>query len=224
MSDFAREHEDTRMLLPWYANGTLSGEELQRVRLHIGACLVCRQELTGLQRQVESIGLHDQPAAPPEQSFARLMQRIKSEDRQRTHTFDSGRVSGLVNSLRQRLSVRPPVWAVSLLLLATVTGGMFLYRDFPQPPAYRTLSDTPGQFEGTGRILRVVFDGSLSLDDFHNLLRECGVTINGGPNSAGAYTLQTLAKDKAPNALACMRSKPVVRFAEPVMMRGHDAN
>jgi hypothetical protein len=175
-----------------------------------------------LQQQVAFIGKHDQPLTPPEQSFTRLMQRIKADDRQRLHTnrLSSGQIVGIIKSAWQRWSVRPPVWVVSLLLLVAVTGSVsvFLYRDVPQPLAYRTLAETPAvnESEAPVRILRAVFDGSLSLDNFHKLLRECGVTIDAGPNSAGAYTLQVLADDGRQNALACMRTKSVVRFAEPV--------
>lgn len=223
MSDLTREHEEARLLLPWYLNGTLAGEESQRVKQHIGGCLVCRQELMSLQQQVEFVGSHDRPLAQPEQSFARLMQRIKTDDKRQSRTLGSGKIAGMIKSAWQSLGARPPVWAVSLLLLVAVVGGMFLYRDFAQPPAYHTLSETPAAPEAAGRTLRVVFDGSLSLDDFHKLLRECGVAIDAGPNSAGAYTLQTLANDEGANALACMRAKPVVRFAEPVMS-DHDTN
>jgi hypothetical protein len=87
---------------------------------------------------------------------------------------------------------------------------------------YRTLADAqPLSAAGT---LRAVFEGSLNLDDFQKLLHECAVTISAGPNSAGAYTLQATAGDDGRrNALTCLRARPVVRFAEPVMgMRGAD--
>lgn len=219
MSELSREHEETRQLLPWYLNGTLEGEEFQRVRQHIGACLVCRQELTGLRRQVEFMEMHDQPLTQPEQSFARLMQRIKADnDRHRIRRSISGWVAGIWNP-RQGRPVRP-AWAYALLLLVT-TGVVFLFRG-PEPVTYRTLADTrPSSAAGT---LRAVFDSSLNLDDFQKLLQECAVTISAGPNSAGAYTLQATAGDDGrQNALTCLRARPVVRFAEPVMgMRSVD--
>lgn len=228
MSDLMREHEDTCLLLPWYLNGTLAGEELQRVRQHIGMCLICRQQLTSLRQQVEFIEKHDQPLTPPEQSFARLMHRIKADRNPRGISgLMSWRFVSTIQNAWQSWSGRPPVWAVSLLMLMIATGGAFLYQDFSESVAYRTLSDTPaapGPEASVGRTLRVVFDGSLSLDDFHKLLRECGVTISAGPNSAGAYTLRAVAgNDAGQNILTCMREKPAVRFAEPVM-NDHVAN
>lgn len=224
MSELSREHEETRRLLSWYLTGTLEGEELQRVRQHIGACLVCRQELTGLRRQVEFIETYDQPLTQPEQSFARLMRRIKADNnRHRVRRLIAGWVVNIRNRWRGRL-VRP-TWAYALLLVMT-TGVVVLFWSPPQPVTYRTLADAPsssmkGAASGT---LRAVFDGSLNLDDFQKLLHECAVTISAGPNSAGAYTLQAIAGDDGrESALTCLRATPVVRFAEPVMgMRSVD--
>lgn len=225
MPVLSREHEETRQLLPWYLNGTLEGEELQRVRQHLGMCLVCRQELTGMRRQAECIEAHDQPLAQPDQSFARLMHRIKA-DKDR-HPFQK-LISGWITNAKNRPSrwiVRRPVWAGALLLLVTIsitTSGVVLYRGLPEPVTYRTLADTPPASvtsPATERTLRAVFDGSLNLGDFQKLLRECAVTISAGPNSAGAYTLQATAgsSDGRQNALICLRAKSVVLFAEPVM-------
>lgn len=222
MSELSREHEETRQLLPWYLNGTLEGEELQRVRQHIGACLVCRQELTGLRRQVEFIETYDQPLTQPEQSFARLMRRIKAdEDRRRVRRLPAW-IANIGYPWRGRLV--QPAWAGALLLLIT-TGVVFLLYRSPEPVIYRTLADTsPSSATTSAGTLRAVFDGSLNLDDFQKLLNECAVTISAGPNSAGAYTLQAIAGDDGrQNALACLRARSVVRFAEPVMgMRSVD--
>lgn len=219
MSDLARAHEDTRLLLPWYLNGTLAGDELQRVRRHIGACLVCRQELAHLRRKVELIEEYDQPLTSPEQSFARLMQRIEADKRR--HTKAESILGSLASTIKNRWwSARRPALAVSLLaLVAATTAGLLLQQDTSKSVTYRTLADAPAVMTGssTNGMLRAVFDGSLNLDAFHQLLRECGVTINAGPNSVGAYTLQTLAGGGAQQeALACLRETPVVRFAEPV--------
>lgn len=222
MTDLTREHEDTHLMLPWYLNGTLGGEELQRVRRHISTCLVCRQELAGLRRQVEFIETHDRPLTPPEHSFARLMHRIKAdEQRQQARGSISGRIANFVNNGWQGWSIRLPAWALSLLVLVAASGGVFVYQNFSASVVYRTLADAPaasGSEITADSTLRVVFDGALSLDDFHKLLRECHVTIADGPNSAAAYTLQAVAGGAGRHhALTCLRTKPAVRFAEPVM-------
>jgi len=36
-------HDELRLLLPWYVNGTLSTPERERVRLHLHACADCRR-------------------------------------------------------------------------------------------------------------------------------------------------------------------------------------
>ena len=38
------EHTAVDALLPFYVNGTLQGEELDRVRQHVAACDACRRE------------------------------------------------------------------------------------------------------------------------------------------------------------------------------------
>lgn len=221
MPELTREHEGTCLLLPWYLNGTLEGEELQRVRQHLGTCLVCRQELTSLRRQVEFTEVHDQPLTSSEESFARLMHRIKTDKHpRRIRRLLPERFFNIIKNQWQGWMPYRPVWAVSLLLL-TMTSGMLIYQVFSEPAAYRTLSDTtqtPVAELAAERTLRAVFDGSLNLDDFHKLLHECALTISAGPNSAGAYTLQAVAGDDGrQSALTCLRAKSGVRFAEPVM-------
>ena len=44
----ASEHAAVDALLPWYVNGTLRGEELERVEQHVAACPQCRGEVDWL--------------------------------------------------------------------------------------------------------------------------------------------------------------------------------
>jgi Putative zinc-finger len=44
--------------LPWYLNGTLEGEELEEVRLHLEACAGCRDELDATRRAASVFGAH----------------------------------------------------------------------------------------------------------------------------------------------------------------------
>ena len=44
------EHKEVTMLLPWFVNNTLHRDENNIVETHLKSCLICRIELTNLQK------------------------------------------------------------------------------------------------------------------------------------------------------------------------------
>ena len=77
------EPEHPEELLPWYANGTLAGEELQAVEDHLRNCAQCRQELAWLQQLRQQIKhIHAPESSPGELARARLMREVGQQPRQ----------------------------------------------------------------------------------------------------------------------------------------------
>ena len=75
-------HREVEMLLPWYVNGTLQGEELDLVPHHLRVCIVCRRELALQQRTSRAIRNSSIINLLPQLSFSRLMRRIEREVQQ----------------------------------------------------------------------------------------------------------------------------------------------
>lgn len=43
-------HQEIALLLPWYVNNTLFGDELEQVTLHLSVCDGCKQEVINLNK------------------------------------------------------------------------------------------------------------------------------------------------------------------------------
>ena len=76
MTGDAFDHEHAVPLLPWLANGTLDGEERERVERHVRHCLPCRAELA--EQTKLRAAVRRQPVVPlsAEAGFERLRARL----------------------------------------------------------------------------------------------------------------------------------------------------
>lgn len=70
-----REHPEE--LLPWYANGTLAGDERTRVDRHLADCAHCRAELEFLESVRQEVRSLDHAQDPGELVRARLLQQVR---------------------------------------------------------------------------------------------------------------------------------------------------
>lgn len=70
-------HQESQDLLPWLANGTLAGTELERVQAHLQGCAQCRADLAALHTLRAAA-----PAAAPdldvEGALARLLPQLET--------------------------------------------------------------------------------------------------------------------------------------------------
>ena len=68
-------HREAQDALPWLANGTLAGTELERVQSHVETCALCRADLA-LLRTVHAAGPGPDLDLDPDRALARLMPRL----------------------------------------------------------------------------------------------------------------------------------------------------
>jgi hypothetical protein len=222
-------HAEARELLPWLANGTLAGAELERVRGHLAACEACRETLAWEQ------GLHAarQTDAPllAQEAFAALLPRLGAQDAgsqqapagnwrneaggQRTEQprGTPGRWAGLA-------SANDPAWLRALAAIQlgiVVTLGLALWLALAAPrgadTAYRTLG---GQATAGGNLV-VRFDPATPERELRRILQASRGRIVDGPTVGGAYVLAVEPAETSP-ALQRLRSEPVVRLAEPLVL------
>jgi len=207
-----RLHHRVWELLPWYANGTLEESERRTVEEHTAHCQRCRAELESCQRLGEALARSGETAPTPHPArLSRLMERLDEAEG---------------SSLRQRLgglltaTPRPVRWTLAAQLAAVLllaAGWMWSAPPPPAPPAeFRTLSD-PAPAPAMGTRVRVVFAEDATELQIRDVLLAVGGWLAGGPSPLGAYTVELPeGRDPLPVVLQHLRSRPEIRFAEPV--------
>jgi Putative zinc-finger len=156
-------------LLPWYANGTLAGEERARVEKHLESCERCRQELAlmhALRSSVKELGAAD---APGEFGRRRLMRDVKSS-----------RVGGQ-RWWRPVLAAAAVVIVVQTLALATLL--------WPREPAITPLG---GNAVSGAALLQVRFTPTATEAEIRAALDEVNGTIVDGPGALGVYSVRVV--------------------------------
>ncbi len=238
----ARElsHQQAAEVLPWFVNGTLTGQEHAAVDAHVRSCLRCRSELELLSQWHRELGHafheHPMPPATAASRAAALIARAtpsggRGTDRQGTdsgiaRTTDPGIVGQLSRSmsvLAARLAAMVP-WligapraaliATSILLLAGILTLSVLPRA-PDTAEFRTLT-TPDSLPA-GRYVRVALSPQAASSTMDRLVRELGLGIAAGPSENGVYTL-TLDHDGWPQVVETLQNDPAVLIAESFLV------
>lgn len=204
-------HERIVLLLPWYINKTLHGNELNAVERHLKICLTCKRELAGLRHLGVAIRQPGKFDSATPASFASLKNRLNAgEDAQ---ARPAGHRWAKIAKFNRYRSV--------LALAATVAFALALPRFVPLEAhfanEYRTLSDgeTAGKHAGT---LRVIFKDNTSRETIQAILAAVHGIILEGPNEQALYTIAI--KDATTTAgvlekLSLLRKNEHVMFAEP---------
>ena len=201
MVDIIRLHGDPhaqcQRLLPWYANGTLEGDELTSVEAHLADCAECREDLKAeeiLARQIKSL------PSDVERGWAALRARVQgaAEDQSRAPK-------------RSVLARRIPMgWAIAACL-ALVIPLLAISLSRPQT-LYRTLGSAPAAESGN---LVVIFKPDASEQTLRTILMQNRARIVDGPTSTDAYVLHVPAAGRAA-ALARLKSERNISLAEPI--------
>ncbi len=74
-------HETATGLLPWYANGTLTDEERQRIENHVRGCVTCHLELRKERELHELVQSSPTVNLGPEEGFDKLSHRLDAAGR-----------------------------------------------------------------------------------------------------------------------------------------------
>jgi hypothetical protein len=176
-------HDDTWLLLPWLANGRLTGAQRAQVEEHVRACAACEQELRAQRQLCAVLTGPERVTYAPGPSLRKLLDRIDG------HAPPQGRatrapVQGLASRRHLAAAWRPPgfAWAATFLLtaaLGVLTGTAYHWSQ----PAYATY--TTGH--PAGDVLHVAFDRSLPFGEVEELLRSAGARVVEGPGTTGIF-------------------------------------
>jgi hypothetical protein len=215
-------HAETRELLPWLANGTLAGAELERVQRHLGACADCRA-LLDWERRLHAVRQLEPPLSS-RQAFAALLPRLGAQDAgsQEAPAADPPQAGGHRQLEPRRWgglgAANDPRWlralaAVQLGVIAALALGLTLALVSPgsQEPGYRSLG---AHAAAAGNIV-VSFDPATPEHELRRILQASGGRVVDGPTATGAWVLAVEPSAARP-ALERLRAESVVTLAEPL--------
>ncbi|MFJ1467758.1 MULTISPECIES: zf-HC2 domain-containing protein [Massilia] len=204
------DHLDAQEALPWLANGTLAGAELERVQAHIATCAQCRADLA-LLRTVHAAGPGPDLDFDPDRALARLMPQLDAPPVQAR--------TGLLQRWRDRAAANDRTWlraAVAFQFGAIAVLAALLARPSGQPdsPAsYRVLGAAGAN--GMARVV-VTFRPDTPEAELRRIVRASGARIVGGPTVTEAWLVG--ADGRLDPVLARLRAEPAVTLAEPLVV------
>ena len=213
------DHQKISLLLPWYVNNTLYGEEKQKVEEHLKVCRSCQIEMTYLNKLSAAVNQVDSLESAAHASFIRLKQHIhEAEKLQTKQNITLGSVHNWLDkiNLNSLFGHRPVLALAAVLLLFLVIPGYFNKGEIHQVE-FKTLSD-PNNLVGKEDEIRVVFANDLDRQQMDYLLKSVDGQIISGPSPQGVYTVRLGTKPSANdllNIIISLRKNPKVIFAEP---------
>ena len=209
--DLHTSHREAQEALPWLANGTLLGAELERVQAHVHGCAACRTELAQL-HTLRSAGQGPALDLDPDAAFARLLPQLDVQE-----PLPAATPLPASSGWRARLAANDRSWlraAVAMQCCAIAVLAGLLLRPAESPDAqagdYRVLGATPGAHAG----LIVTFKPDTLEHELRRIVRASGARIVGGPTATGAWMLGT--EGDARQVVAHLRTEPAVTLAEPL--------
>ena len=198
-------HQRADLLLPWFANGTLNGDDLDFVTSHLDACPRCRREVEWLRK------LADVCADARRQGEPLVAEHSHAWDRTRNGTGASRRLPPR-GAPSNRIGTWAR-WAIAAQFAVIVVLGAALMQLHGGEAPYRTLGSTAAQADA-GSIV-VVFDPGITEAELRRIIRIAGARVVDGPTQADAYVL-ALAPEHVGTALAMLQSQRAVFFAAPL--------
>ena len=213
-------HRRCWRLLPWYANGTLTGDEEREVRDHLEECVDCREEL----ERCRALGeLYESAAssapAPHPARIERFWARARTDGESETPPHSRG-----TSPWRWIALAEAAVLAILVGSLAAGFPGGTTPAAEETAPAYRTLSST-AQVEAPGEssLFRVVFAPETPEREIREILLSLDARLVEGPSPYGVYTVAVPGHGEegsvAERTTSRLREHESVRFAEPVPAR-----
>jgi anti-sigma-K factor RskA len=201
----ASDHAAVDSLLPWYVNGTLRGEELQRVERHVEACPACRQEVDWLRNVFAACAAATPLPEAPATEAAGVMSfpRRASPRTWRTAAREGWQAT--------------PSW-MRALMAAQFAGlailGTLIALDAGNEPAYHTLGASEGRAY-SGEAIAVMFDPAITEAELRTVVSDIGGRVIDGPTTTNAYVLE-VPVGRSGGAVDRLRADPKVRLAEPL--------
>lgn len=208
-----KEHlvdSETRHLIAWYANGTLTAADRERVEAALRGGDEASAMLTW-ERMVRSAVREDPAlAVAADHGLARVMQRIRSEAKPVSSKRDG---YGWFSDLMARftgptaLALACGVVAVQFAVIVQIWPGE------GATEGYSNERSLPGRSQKFDSFLRVSFRPDASEDNLRSLLREVHAEVVAGPSQIGDYYI-VVAKANVQTALGILQASAFVESVE----------
>ena len=195
-------HAAADTLLPFYANGTLRGEELEFVSQHVRTCEACQREVEWLRTIYAACA-----ASPALRDAGRAAGNELDEAAARPRR---GNAAALVGTWQAA-----PAWTRWLLaaqLSAIVVLGGWMAVDTRGSASYRTLGATTPSAQMRDAVA-IMFDPGITESEVRRLVLNVGGRIVDGPTATDVYVLEIPA-ERTERALEMLHAERGVRLAE----------
>ena len=216
-------HDEAWLLLPWLANGRLSGAQRAQLEEHLQECEACAQEAATQRRMVTLLTAPERVTYAPGPSLRKLMERI---DAHAPAPEGDPRPAPSVRPRRSAFAAtwRPPglAWAATFVL--TVALGLLTATSYRwSQPLYSTYTASRPAAE----VLHIAFDRALPVGDVEEVLHAAGARVVEGPGTSGIFGVVPLAPLSRPRGAdavspelrtlaARLQADPRVRWIEPL--------
>jgi hypothetical protein len=216
-NDSKREAAEAVMLMPWYATGTLSDRDRQRVEAVLQQYPSLNEQIDLTREELaETIHLNESLGAPSARVAERLMAAIDAEPRKARRLNPSAATNWLTGFFAS-LSPRTLAVGASFAILVIAAQGVMLADEFVKPepvvtqaPVYRGLE--------VGSFARLRFVRDASAADITGFLQSYHAAVVDGPTSNGLYRVRVaavaLARDEVASIVQRMRREKVIEVAE----------
>lgn len=196
-----KEHNQTQLVLPWYATGQLDAAERSAVEDHLARCPACRDDLEAERAMAaEFAGL----ALDANAGWSNLHRRLQSP----------GPALRLRIVEAIRLCLAWPGKFGWFLAVQALVAGLVLFVAVPRPatPEYHTLGTTPDWTPGN---IIVMFRPDTSEAHFRAALAVNRARIVDGPLASGTYLIYVAPADRN-TVLHELRSRRSIVLAQPI--------
>ncbi len=225
------DHQELSLLLPWYVNKTLHGNDLTALESHLSVCLTCKRELNQLHKLAQAVKQEGSLDSAEQVSFARLKKRLHAGDQLDLQSLPQQQRKDTVGNVRQLDKARKPAWAnaisrpalalaAAVLLSLAVIMPRYYIDNSPQVVGnYRTLSSDAQLNEiAIANEIRVVFAENIDQGQKNKILERVNGQIVASPTAQGVYTVRldrNIASKRLLDVVESLRKDSNVIFAEP---------
>ncbi|MGB6536753.1 MAG: zf-HC2 domain-containing protein [Xanthobacteraceae bacterium] len=214
---------EIELLLPWYAAGTLSGREVQRVEAALAGDpeLSRRYELVRHELS-QTIALNEALGAPSVRAMDALFAKIAAEPVRNPRSLPDW--GGRLRAFLAGLSPRTLVWSASvatcaIVVEAAVIAGIMVNGNGGGPAAsYQAASARPSS-PTAGSYALIRFQPQANAADIGKFLASNKITLSGGPSAGGLYRVEVapkkLSQPEVADILKKLQGSRVVDFIAP---------